>query len=129
MSRRSLGAEIYRHNHSNSGLVGGGGASSRFNVGGGASHSDGEEMSRSSRRFTGNNTGNYSDGEDMGRNRRGGGGNLSDSDQETGGSRGRGSSSGYYSDGGRSGRSLARMRRVSEENHNDRDDELETLSE
>ena len=127
MSRRSLCAEINRHNHLNSGLVGGG--SSRFS--GSASHSDGEEISRSSRRFAGNNTGNYSDGEDIGRNRRGGGGggNLSDSDQETGGGRGRGSSSGYYSDGGRSGRSLARMRRVSEENHDDKDDELETLSE
>jgi len=79
-------------------------------------------------RYIGNGGGSQSDGEEMGRGRRltGRDGNLSDG--EEGRSRG---GSGYHSDGGtsRSGRSLARMRRVSEENHDAREDELETLSE
>lgn len=79
-------------------------------------------------RYIGSGGGSQSDGEEMGRGRRlpGRDGNLSDG--EEGRSRG---GSGYHSDGGtsRSGRSLARMRRVSEENHDAREDELETLSE
>jgi len=103
MSRRSLANDINgTYRLSNPSIT----ANSRYIGNGGGSHSDGEEMSRGRRV---GKDGNLSDGED-GRSRGG---------------------SGYYSDGGtsRSGRSLARMRRVSEENHDARDDELETLSE